>query len=46
MAPLGGGTLLFEGAHLAGGIRAFVANQANVAIIFFVKSLNVLPETF
>ena len=44
--PMGGGTQLFEGAHLTGAIRAFVANQANVAIIFFVKSLNVLPETF
>ena len=46
-APMGGGTQLFEGAHLTGGIRAFVANQANVAItrFFIVKSSNVPPET-
>ena len=31
-APMGGGTQLFEGVHLTGGIRAFVVNQANVAI--------------
>ena len=35
-APMGEGTQLFEGAHLAGGIRAFVVNQANVAIVSFL----------
>ena len=35
-APMGGGTQLFEGAHLTGAIRAFVANQANVAITGFL----------
>ena len=35
--PMGGGTQLFEGAHLTGAIRAFVANQANVAITGFCK---------
>ena len=44
---MGGGTQLFEETHLTGGIRAFVANQANVAItrFFIVKSSNVPPET-
>ena len=47
-APMGGGTLLFEGAHLTGAIRTFVANQANVTISLFlgVKSSIVPPETF
>ena len=36
MAPMGGGTQLYEGAHLNGAIRAFVANQANVAIMGFL----------
>ena len=31
-APMGGGTLLFEGAHLIDAIRAFVAKQENVLI--------------
>ena len=31
-APMGGGTLLFEGAHLIDAIRAFVAKQENVVI--------------
>ena len=35
-APMGGGTQLFEGAHLTGGIRAFVVNQANVLITSFL----------
>ena len=35
-APIGGGTQLYEGAHLTGAIRAFVANQANVAIMGFL----------
>ena len=34
-APMGGGTQLFEGAHLTGSIRAFVANQAHVVISRF-----------
>ena len=34
-APMGGGTQLFEGAHLSGSIRAFVANQAHVVISRF-----------
>ena len=47
-APMGGGTKLSEEAHLTGSIRAFVANQVNVAISRFlgytVKSLNVPPR--
>jgi hypothetical protein len=35
-APMGGGTQLYEGAHLTGAIRAFVANQANAAIMGFL----------
>ena len=35
-APMGGGTQLSEEAHLAGSIRAFVANQVNVAISRFL----------
>ena len=31
-APMGGGTLLFEGAHLIDAIRPFVAKQENVVI--------------
>ena len=34
-APMGGGTQLFQGAHLTGSIRAIVANQASVAILRF-----------
>ena len=30
MAPMGGGTLLFEGAHLIDAIRTFAAKQGNV----------------
>ena len=45
---MGGGTKLSEEAHLTGSIRAFVANQVNVAISRFlgytVKSLNVPPR--
>ena len=38
-APMGGGTLLFEGAHLIDAIRPFVAKQENVVItpLFFGK---------
>ena len=39
MAPMGGGTQLSEGAHLTGGIRTFVANQANVAVMHFLDAL-------
>ena len=35
-APMGGGTQLFEGAHLTEAIRDFVANQANVTITGFL----------
>ena len=35
-ATMVGGTQLFEGAHLTGGIRFFVENQANVTIMRFV----------
>ena len=35
-APMGGGTQLFQGAHLTGSIRAIVANQASVAILRFL----------
>ena len=37
---MGGGTQLFDGAHLTGGIRAFVVNQANGTItgrVFWLK---------
>ena len=34
----GGGTQLFEGAHLTGGDTQFVASQANVAITHFCGS--------
>ena len=34
-APMGGGLYLSEGAHLTGGIQAFVVNQANVAVSRF-----------
>ena len=33
---MGGGTQLFEGAHLTDGLRAFVANELNVAITSFL----------
>ena len=38
-APMGGGTLLFEGAHLIDAIRPFVAKQENVVItpLFFAN---------
>ena len=47
-APMGGGTQLFEGAHLTGGIRAFIVNQANVAItsFFCCKIPKCAPEIF
>ena len=32
-APMGGGTQLFEGAHLTGGICAFVADQAILLLL-------------
>ena len=38
-APMGGGTQLYEGAHLTGAIRAFVANQAKAAIMGFLLLL-------
>ena len=42
---MGGGPRLFEGAHLNSGIRALVANQANVAITRFLGG-NMPPEFF
>ena len=35
MAPMGGGTQLFEGAHLTGDNTHFHSNQADVAIMCF-----------
>ena len=54
MAPMVGGTLPFEGAHLIDAIRAFVPKQANVVPLFFwqtqtlslAKSSNMPPLTF